>query len=173
MKLVVQGGQVIAGKSVQGRKSSLMFICKLILYYDTVNCLNLVNCELFRSTSAATVSLMSFLRSILILSALSLKGMKGSNFSLPYVELPDSSISIFIQLFPKQLASRHSHQQLGDQHEWEIQHQEFDAFSWGKYEEREKRVNLQKTVNIQGILESTSINRAIGGEIDPWDIQGT
>ena len=38
--------ELVEDKTVQGRKSSLMFICKLILYYDTVNCLNLVNFEL-------------------------------------------------------------------------------------------------------------------------------
>lgn len=42
MNIAVQGGQVISNKTIQGRKASLIFICKLLCYYDTANTLQLV-----------------------------------------------------------------------------------------------------------------------------------
>jgi len=52
LNLAVQGGQVIS-KSTQGRKATLIFFSKLILFYDTLSCLEMVHCYLFRSIGAS------------------------------------------------------------------------------------------------------------------------
>jgi hypothetical protein len=47
LNLVMQGGQVIS-KSTQGRKATLIFFSKLILFYDTLSCLEIVRFLLCR-----------------------------------------------------------------------------------------------------------------------------
>jgi len=42
LSIVVKGGQALATSSIQGRKASLLFICKLMTVYNTNDVLNYV-----------------------------------------------------------------------------------------------------------------------------------
>lgn len=61
---MIQGGQIIAKNSIQGRKASLLFICKLLTYYNDINALNMVLMHSFRWTVAAIVSSINFYKSV-------------------------------------------------------------------------------------------------------------
>lgn len=64
LNVLVQGGQILAKTSVLGRKGCLIFMCKLLLFYDTFNCLNSVHLYLFRSISVVATSSINFFRPI-------------------------------------------------------------------------------------------------------------
>ena len=107
LNLVVQGGQVIS-KTIQGRKATLIFFSKLILFYDTLNCLDMVNISLYRSTDASLASTNKCLKPTLTSFEQSPSEPKDDTYSVRFAELPISSTSLLIQIFPLQSLFGHS-----------------------------------------------------------------
>ena len=123
LNLVVQGGQVVS-KTVPGRKASLIFICKLVLYYDTIECLNLVPLVLPRSTSAASSISTNSWRPISTSSRPSPSATTGNTSLPPSAGLPISSTFLVTQLLPELAVVGHHRQQPHHEHLGKVQHPE-------------------------------------------------
>lgn len=93
LNLVVQGSQIIAGASIQGRKSSLLFICRLISFYNNISVLDMVKHTIFSLTVAALSISTNFLRPVAIFFALFLCERIARSSSTPFALLWSTSIS--------------------------------------------------------------------------------
>jgi hypothetical protein len=96
LNLVVQGSQIIAGASIQGRKSSLLFICRLISFYNNISVLDMVKYTLFSLIVAVLTISISFLKPVAIFFVLFLCGRIAKSSFIPFALHWSASISSLI-----------------------------------------------------------------------------